>query len=135
HSLRTGFEMFTSGAGEGYVAEKAETNSGWLFPIGDEISELGYADMFTDMFDAIDQGTAPQESFYDGYVVNAIMDACYASAASGSWHPVDLPDWRGGSTPRISQSPELVDGHAVIKRETLPDGRSKVLFQHKDTGE
>ena len=40
HFLRTGFEMFSSGEG-GYVAEKAETESGWLFPVGDEIGELG----------------------------------------------------------------------------------------------
>ena len=38
HFLRTGFEIFTSGAGEGYVAEKAESASGWLFPVGDEVS-------------------------------------------------------------------------------------------------
>ena len=46
HFLRTGFEMFSSGEGGGYVAEKAETASGWLFPVGDELSELGYVDMF-----------------------------------------------------------------------------------------
>ena len=56
HFLRTGFEMFTSGAGGGYVAEKAETASGWLFPVGDEVSELGYVDMFTDMFDVDGRG-------------------------------------------------------------------------------
>ena len=49
--LRTGFEMFTSGKGEGYVAEKAEVNKGWLFPVGDEAHELGYPHMFTDMFE------------------------------------------------------------------------------------
>ena len=38
HFLRTGFEVFTSGAGEGYVAEKAESASGWLFPVGDEVA-------------------------------------------------------------------------------------------------
>ena len=58
HFLRTGFEMFSSGEG-GYVAEKAESESGWLFPVGDEIGELGYVEMFTDMFDAIDQGREP----------------------------------------------------------------------------
>jgi predicted dehydrogenase len=36
--LRTGFEMFTSGKGADYVAEKAESNSGWLFPVGDELN-------------------------------------------------------------------------------------------------
>ena len=96
HFLRTGFEMFTSGAGGGYVAEKAETASGWLFPVGDEVAELGYVDMFTDMFDAIDEGRAPMETFYDGYVVNAIIDACYRSAETRQWEPVQLDDWRGG---------------------------------------
>ena len=83
HSLRTGFEMFSSGGG-GYVAEKAEIESGWLFPVGDEVAEFGYVDMFTDMFDAIDDGREPRETMYDGYVVNAVMDACYRSASSGT---------------------------------------------------
>ncbi len=78
--LRTGFEMFTSGNGEGYVAEKAEVNKGWLFPVGDESHELGYPNMFTDMFEAIEEDRDPLESFYDGYVVNAILDAAYKSA-------------------------------------------------------
>ena len=47
HFLRTGFEMFTAGGSSGYVAEKAETAAGWLFPVGDEVSELGYVDMFS----------------------------------------------------------------------------------------
>ena len=38
HFLRTGFEAFSSGEGGDYVAEKAETSSGWLFPVGDEIA-------------------------------------------------------------------------------------------------
>ena len=58
HFLRTGFEMFTAGGGEGYVAEKAETSAGWLFPVGDEVAELGYVDMFTDMFRALEEGHA-----------------------------------------------------------------------------
>ena len=70
------------------MAEKAETASGWLFPVGDEVAELGYVDMFTDMFDSIDAGRTPRESFYDGYVVNAIMDAVYASSASRRWETV-----------------------------------------------
>ena len=58
--LRTGFEMYSSGAGDGYVAEKAESSEGWLFPVGDEVSELGYVDMFTDMFNAMEEGREPQ---------------------------------------------------------------------------
>ena len=41
HFLRTGFEMYTSGGTDGYVAEKAETDSGWLFPVGDEAGGAG----------------------------------------------------------------------------------------------
>ena len=132
HFLRTGFEMFSSGAG-GYVAEKAETDSGWLFPVGDEVSELGYVDMFTDMFDALESGRAPMETFYDGYVVNAIMDACFASAAAHVWAPVVL-DWRGGATPRIAKTAAAVDGLDVVKEELLPDGRRKLILCDPATG-
>ncbi len=123
HFLRTGYEMFTAGGGSGYVAEKAETAAGWLFPVGDEVSELGYVDMFSDMFNALDGGGTPRETLYDGYVVNAVMDACYRSAKSRAWEPVELFEWRGGETPRIAKNPETYDGQVVIKRELLPDGR------------
>jgi hypothetical protein len=57
--LRTGIEMFSSAQGENYIAEKAETNTGWLFQVGDEIHELRYTNMFLDMFVAFEQGTVP----------------------------------------------------------------------------
>ena len=131
--LRTGFEMYSSGGGSGYVAEKLESTEGWMFPVGDEVTELGYVHMFTDMFDAIDTGTEPRETFYDGYVVNAVMDAAYRSAASRQWEPVEV-DWRGKVTPRIAKDVRLHDGHAIIKDEILPDGRIKMMLSDKDTG-
>jgi predicted dehydrogenase len=134
HFLRTGFEMFTAGGGGGYVAEKSEASAGWLFPVGDEVSELGYVDMFEDMFDAMDEDRAPRETFYDGYVVNAVMDAAYRSAREHGWVPVEL-DWRGGSTPRIASRPEMLDGMVVIKREILPDGREKLILKDPKTGD
>src|SRR5690606_34242147 len=94
--LRTGFEMFSGVQEEGYVAEKAETNTGWLFPVGDEVHELGYTHMFTDMLNAFDKGTAPLEDFYDGYIVNEIMDAALKSVKSRPWEPVKLRIRRGG---------------------------------------
>jgi predicted dehydrogenase len=135
HFLRTGFEMFTAGGSGGYVAEKAETSAGWLFPVGDEVSELGYVDMFSDMFDAIDSGGQPRETLYDGYVVNAVMDACYRSAKSRAWEPVELFEWRGGTTPRIGSTPEMHEGRVVIKRETLPDGRVKMILKDPESGD
>ena len=132
HFLRTGFEMFSSGQG-GYVAEKAETESGWLFPVGDEIGELGYVEMFTDMFDAIDQDREPVETFYDGYVVNAVMDACFRSSRSRQWEPVEL-DWRHGATKRIARTVRREGELTVIKEEHLPDGRRKLILKDPATG-
>jgi predicted dehydrogenase len=135
HFLRTGFEAFSSGAGGDYVAEKSESASGWLFPVGDEVSELGYVDMFTDMFDAMDAGRAPMETFYDGYVVNAIIDACYRSAESRQWEPVELADWRGTGVERIVRARREHDGKTVIKEEKMPDGRLKLILKDESTGE
>lgn len=105
--LRTGFEIFTTGKGTDYVAEKAENNTGWLFPVGDELNSLGYNHMFADMFVSIEQNKAPQETFYDGYVVNAIIDAAYKSAKSKEWEPVKLSIWRGKEG--VKAGPELTD--------------------------
>jgi len=134
HFLRTGFEMFTAAEGNSYIAEKSETSTGWLFPVGDEVAELGYVDMFTDMFNSMESKKDPMETFYDGYVVNAIMDACFKSAETHGWAPVEL-DWRGGKTPRIQNKPSMYEGQVIIKQETLPDGRVKLILKDPKTNE
>ena len=136
HWLRTGFEMFTSGSRQGYVAEKVEVNSGWLFPVGDEVHELGYVNMFTEMFDAMDGGRAPTETFYDGYVVNAVLDACYRSARTRTWEAVELDLWRSDApTPRVSRAASRIGDQLVIKEETMPDGSVKRILRSTETGQ
>ncbi len=133
--LRTGFEMFTTGKGS-YVAEKAEINTGWLFPVGDEAHELGYPNMFTDMFDAIEQNRQPKESFYDGYIVNAVLDAALLSAKSKQWEVVKLPLWRGDETESAKQNLLAYNEHFYfIKDEIMPDGSKKIILKNKSTGE
>ena len=136
HWLRTGLEMFTAVGQEGYVAEKAEGDTGWLFPVGDEVGELGYRDMFIEMLNALDNGAEPMETFYDGYVVNAIIDACYRSAKSKRWEPVELEVWRGETEAGdVSVSATEVDQqYALIKEERMPDGRLKRIMRDKETG-
>jgi hypothetical protein len=133
--LRTGFEMFSAPGAGGYVAEKAEAESGWLFPVGDEVAALGYEAMFTDMLDSFDAGRAPTETFYDGYVVNAIMDACYRSIETRRWEPVVLDDWRGANeTESAGVHVEYDPRHWLVKIERMPDGRRKVILKDKQTG-
>ena len=137
HWLRTGFEMFTAVGQGGYVAEKAESDTGWLFPVGDEVAELGYRDMFLDMFNAMDEAREPLETFYDGYVVNAIIDACYKSAKTKHWEAVELEDWRGKED--VTDTPEIKsdadERYAHLKDERMPDGRMKRIYRDRETGE
>jgi predicted dehydrogenase len=134
HWLRTGFEMFTGVGQGGYVAEKAEGDTGWLFPVGDEVGSLGYVEMFLDMFNSMDAAKAPMETFYDGYVVNTIIDACYKSAISKKWEPVNLVEWRGGKVNAGDAALKEYDQqHFLIKEEKMPDGRLKVILKDKAT--
>ena len=133
--LRTGFEMFTSGKSGSYVAEKAESDSGWLFPVGDEVNELGYNHMFTDMFEAIENNRQPMENFYDGYVVNAILDAAFLSAKTKKWELIKVEDWRGVSEEKTEREMTSYDeDHYLIKEETLPSGEKKFIVKNKKTG-
>jgi predicted dehydrogenase len=133
--LRTGFEMFSTGKG-GYVAEKSEIDKGWLFPVGDEVHDLGYSNMFTDMFDAIETNRQPLESFYDGYIVNCILDAAYLSAKTRTWEPVQIDDWRGNDLAATrSDFVDYDDEHYLVKEETMPGGEKISIIKNKQTGE
>ena len=133
--MRTGFEMFTSGKGADYVAEKAESNSGWVFPVGDELNELGYNHMFMDMFNAMEQKRLPRETFYDGYVVNSILDAAYKSAKTKQWEPVTLDVWRGRvGVSKDSHLQEYDADHYLVKEEVTHYGVKKLILKNKKTG-
>ncbi|HTI12099.1 MAG TPA: Gfo/Idh/MocA family oxidoreductase [Puia sp.] len=133
--LRTGLEMFTTGKGADYVAEKAESNTGWLFPVGDELNDLGYNHMFADVFNSLEKGVAPKETFYDGYVVNAVLDAAYRSAKTKLWEPVQLDIWRGRTG--VGKDSHLTShdaDHYLIKEEMTHYGAKKLILKNKHTG-
>jgi predicted dehydrogenase len=133
--LRTGLEMFTTGKGADYIAEKAESNTGWLFPVGDEVNDLGYNHMFTDMFRSYEEKKAPRETFYDGYVVNAVIDAAYKSAKTKLWEPVNLEIWRGKTG--LSKESHLIEydaDHYLVKEETTHYGAKKLILKNKASG-
>lgn len=133
--LRTGFEMFSTGKQTGYVAEKSETDKGWLFPVGDEVHELGYNHMFHDMFKSLENGTNPKETFYDGYIVNAILDAAYRSAKTKQWEPVSLDHWRGEVKHTGKEAIIMFDeNHYLVKEELTHYGTKKLIVKNRHTG-
>jgi hypothetical protein len=91
--------------------------------------------MFMDMFNAMEQGIDPRETFYDGYVVNAVLDAAYKSAKTKLWEPVVLDVWRGKSG--LSKDQHLTEydaDHYLVKEEVTHYGAKKVILKNKTTG-
>jgi hypothetical protein len=91
--------------------------------------------MFTDVFNALEKGGTPKETFYDGYVVNAILDAAYRSARSKLWEPVQLDIWRGKiGVSKDSHLTEYDAEHYLVKEEMTHYGAKKVILKDKKTG-
>jgi hypothetical protein len=87
------------------------------------------------MLNALDAKATPAETFYDGYVVNAIIDAAYASIQSKQWQSVNLPIWRGHeSVPSLAVLRDYDAEHVLLKEERMPDGSTKLILRHKESG-
>jgi predicted dehydrogenase len=74
--------------GAGYTVEKAEAQTGWLFPPVDEAWTYGYREEMRHFIDCVTRGVMPRETFADGVVVNSVIDAAYRSAASKRWESI-----------------------------------------------
>lgn len=134
HWLRTGIEIFSSVGSQSYVAEKSESSKGWMFPVGNEASALGYLDMFQDMLSAYESGRNPRENFFDGYVVNAIVDSAYRSIESKRWEPIHLERWDHSLETQSLSTPGKNDTE-IIKKELLPDGTQRLIVKNLKTGQ
>jgi predicted dehydrogenase len=88
-SRDSAISAFTT-VGAGYIQEKADVDTGWIFPIPDEARVYGYQEEMRHFVECKATGAAPRESFCDGYVVNAVLDAGYRSIKSGHWEKVEL---------------------------------------------
>jgi predicted dehydrogenase len=74
----------------GYLMEKADADTGFVYPIPDEARHYGYQEELRHFVECFRTGAQPRETFVDGYVVNVILDACYRSMRSGRWEEIDL---------------------------------------------
>ncbi len=72
----------------GYLVEKADSQTGWVYPVPEEARAYGFSQQFRHFIDHFAAGTVPSETFEDGYVVNCIIDAAYRSMRSRAWEAV-----------------------------------------------
>ncbi len=75
--------------GAGYIVEKGEAETGWVFPPVDEAWIYGYREEMRHFVECVQKGVMPRENYEDGYVVNVILDAAYESMKSKKWEPVE----------------------------------------------
>jgi predicted dehydrogenase len=75
--------------GAGYIVEKAEAETGWLFPPVDEAWIYGYREEMRHFVECVARNQMPRETFEDGYVVNCILDAAYRSMKTKKWERVE----------------------------------------------
>ena len=73
----------------GYLGEKVDADTGWVYPVPNETYAHGHDAMMADVVSAFRDGRQPQETFEDGLIVNAILDAAYRSMESGRWEAVE----------------------------------------------
>ena len=74
----------------GYLLEKAESDSGWVFPLPDEARVYGYHEEMKHFVACVARGETPRETFEDGLAVNVIVDAAYQSIREHRWVPIEL---------------------------------------------
>ena len=75
--------------GAGYVVEKYESDKGWVFPVINEEIVYGYQEEMRHFVESVRKGEMPRETFEDGYIVNAILDAGYKSMETRKWEKIE----------------------------------------------
>lgn len=76
----------------GYLVEKADADTGWVYPVPEEARAYGFSQEMRHFVDCFARGETPMETFEDGHVVNCVIDACYASMRSGVWEKVQITE-------------------------------------------
>ncbi|VWX61650.1 conserved hypothetical protein [Burkholderiales bacterium 8X] len=85
----TGVHAF-AGRDAGYVLEKAGARTGWMTPVAQEPWVYGYHGELAHFVECLQAGVAPRQTFVDGVIDNAVIDAAYRSIQSRTWEAVDL---------------------------------------------
>jgi predicted dehydrogenase len=79
-----------AGQSAGYVMEKAGTTTGWITPVPEEPWIYGYHGEMAHFVETFAAGIQPRQTFVDGVIDNAVIDAAYRSIETRAWASVDL---------------------------------------------
>jgi predicted dehydrogenase len=85
----TGVNAF-AGRQADYVLEKAGASTGWMTPVAQEPWVYGYHAELAHFIERFAASAPPRQTFEDGLIDNAVIDAAYRSIASRTWERVDL---------------------------------------------
>ncbi len=111
----------------GYLAEKTDADTGWVYPVAGETRVAGYDEQFRHFVACYRDGSTPRETFEDGYVVNAIIDAAYRAMRSGRWEAVVTDALAGAgrmSAPTATPAPAWIpEAFALLERLVRDPGR------------
>ncbi len=69
----------------GYVIEKADLDTGWTRPLPEEAFAYGYQAEMRHFVECAREGRMPRETYEDGWIVNTVLDAGYASMRRKKW--------------------------------------------------
>ncbi len=72
----------------GYTVEKADAETGWVYPVPEETRAYGFSQQMRHFIDCFAAGRTPSETYEDGVIVNRIIDACYRSMKTRQWEKV-----------------------------------------------
>lgn len=73
----------------GYLVEKADHDTGWVYPVPEESRAYGFSQQMRHFVDHFAASTTPSETFEDGVIVNRVIDACYTSMRTRRWVGVE----------------------------------------------
>ncbi len=76
-------------ASSGYLVEKRHKKGG-VIPLPEEAFTYGYQAEMKHFVECVRDGKEPWETFEDGYIVNAILDAGYKSIRTGKWEKIEI---------------------------------------------
>ena len=83
----------------------------------------------------MEKGEQPAETFYDGYIVNAIIDASYKSIKSKKWEEINLEIWRGkNNVKKINTLEDFDEKFYLVKEEITHYGDKKLILKRKEDG-